>query len=72
MEGVSLNKLLQEDKDRSLNHNEFVAPYVNLLLRESEHSKSWDTNTLRGETNPDSSTAGTVFKKSIKLMPVKI
>ena len=50
MEGVSLNKLLQEDKDRSLNHDEFVVPYINLFLRESEHPKSWNTNTLREET----------------------
>ena len=37
LERVSLDKLLKEDKDRALNHNELVAPYVNLLLRESEH-----------------------------------
>lgn len=66
MEGVCLNKFLQEDKDRSLNHNEFVAPYINLLLREGEHSKSWDTNTLKGETNPDSSIIGAEFKRSTK------
>ena len=52
MEGVSLDKLLQEDKDRPLDHNEFVASYVNLLLRESEHPKTRQADTLYqwGET----------------------